>query len=66
LNGTGALTSNLYDHLIAFDLSATMEMISPDEVLDVRNQAASNKSFFDTVSDHLPLVARFRIEADDD
>ena len=66
LNGTGALTSNLYDHLIAFDLTATTEMIAPDEVIDVRNRAASHKTFFDTVSDHLPLVARFRVAADDD
>jgi endonuclease/exonuclease/phosphatase (EEP) superfamily protein YafD len=35
-------------------------------VIDVRNLVASNKVFFDTVSDHLPLVARFRIDADDD
>lgn len=62
----GSLTNNLYDHLIAFDLAATTEMIAPDEVLDLRNLAASNKAFFNTVSDHLPLVARFRIDADDD
>lgn len=66
LNGTGALTSNLYDHLVAFDLAATTEMIAPDEIIDVRGEAASQKTFFDTVSDHLPLVARFRIDADDD
>lgn len=66
LNGTGAVTANLYDHLVVFDLTATTEMIAPDEVLDVRHLASGNKVFFDTVSDHLPLVARFRIGADDD
>jgi hypothetical protein len=66
LNGSGALTANLYDHMVAFDLGATAEMVTPGEVIDVRNLVASNKVFFDTVSDHLPLVARFRIDADDD
>ena len=66
LNGGGGLTGNLYDHLVAFDLAATTEMIAPDQVIDVRNLAANNKAFFDTVSDHLPLVARFRVDADDD
>jgi hypothetical protein len=66
LNGSGTLTANLYDHLIVFDLTATSEMMGPEEIIDVRNAASSNKVFFDTVSDHLPLVARFRIDPDDD
>lgn len=66
LNGSGAVTNNLDDHLVAMDLTATTEMIAPEEVLDVRNVAASNKLFFQTVSDHLPIVARFRVVADDD
>lgn len=66
LNGTGASISNLYDYLVPFDLAATTEMIAPDEVIDVRSEAASQKTFFDTVSDHLRLVARFRIDPDHD
>jgi hypothetical protein len=66
LNSSGALTGNLYDHLIVFDLAATSEMIGPEEVLDVRSVAADNKTYFQTVSDHLPIVGRFRVVADDD
>jgi endonuclease/exonuclease/phosphatase family protein len=66
LNGSGQVTSNLYDHIIANELAATAEMIAPDEVLDVRSVASSNQLFFQTVSDHLPAVARFRVAADDD
>lgn len=66
LNGSGVLTSNLYDHIIVMDLGATVEMTAPEQVLDVRNVAATSKLFFQTVSDHLPIVARFRVLADDD
>jgi hypothetical protein len=41
-------------------------MIAPEEVLDVRGVASSNQLFFQTVSDHLPAIARFRVAADDD
>lgn len=66
LNSTGAITFNVYDHLVVFDAAATHEQIEPEKVLDVRNVAATNRAFFQTVSDHLPIVARFRIMADDD
>jgi endonuclease/exonuclease/phosphatase family metal-dependent hydrolase len=41
-------------------------MIGPEEVLDVRNVAADPKAYFQTMSDHLPIAARFRVGADDD
>jgi hypothetical protein len=66
LNSSGEVTGNLYDHLIIMDLAATTEMIAPEEVLDVRGVAATPRLFFQTVSDHLPAVARFRVTADDD
>lgn len=66
LNSTGAVTFNVYDHLVIFNAAATHEQIGPEEVLDVRNVAATNRAFFQTVSDHLPIVARFQTIADDD
>lgn len=66
LNSTGAVTSNVYDHLLVFDVTATHEQLEPARVLDVRHVAATNRAFFQTVSDHLPIVARFRIIPDDD
>ncbi|MGE0465341.1 MAG: SH3 domain-containing protein [Steroidobacteraceae bacterium] len=66
LNSTGAVTSNVYDHLLVFDVTATHEQLEPARVLDVRHVAATNRTFFQTVSDHLPIVARFRIIPDDD
>jgi hypothetical protein len=37
------------------------------QVLDVRKKASTNKMFYKTVSDHLPIVGRFiRNRADDD
>jgi len=66
LNGSGERTQNLYDHLIVADRNATTEIIGTAEVIDVRAEAATHKVFFDTVSDHLPIVARFDANAPDD
>jgi hypothetical protein len=66
LNSSGSVTNNLYDHLVAFDHVATSELLAPEEVIDVRSTASSNQTFFQTVSDHLPIVARFRAAGDDD
>ncbi|HUF10889.1 MAG TPA: hypothetical protein VMO47_16335, partial [Rhodothermales bacterium] len=66
LNGSGERTQNLYDHLIVNDSDATAEQIGSAEVIDVRAEAASNEVFFDTVSDHLPIVARFNLAGVDD
>lgn len=66
LNSNGAITDNLYDHLVIADLASTSERIGPATVLDVRSVAADPRTFFRTVSDHLPILARFRVEVDDD
>ena len=66
LNGSGERTQNLYDHLLVNDSDATSEQIGSAEVIDVRSEAANNKLFFDTVSDHLPIVARFNTAGPDD
>jgi uncharacterized protein YgiM (DUF1202 family) len=67
LNSSGARTANLYDHLLVSDSHATSELVVPAQVLDVRKKAATNKIFYKTVSDHLPIVGRFfRNRLDDD
>jgi len=66
LNGSGERTGNLYDHLVVGDPAATTELVGSVEVLDVRGVAADNRTFFRTVSDHLPIMARFRVGPDDD
>ncbi len=60
LNGSGERTQNLYDHLVVSSTAATAEQIGAAEILDVRAEATDKRTFFRTVSDHLPLVARFR------
>ena len=59
LNLTGALTSNVYDHMLAFWEGETRELLEPPVVLDLRSDAMSRVTFPRTVSDHLPVVARF-------
>jgi len=67
LNSSGARTANLYDHLLVLDGHATSELVMPAQVLDVRKKASTNKTFYKTVSDHLPIVGRFfRNRSDDD
>lgn len=67
LNSSGARTTNLYDHLLVLDGHATSELVMSARVLDVRNKASTNKAFYKTTSDHLPIVGRFfRNRSDDD
>ena len=66
LNTQGNLSSNLYDHIVIADSAATAELQDTPEILDVRSVATSPKVFYQTVSDHLPLRARFRSDIDDD
>jgi hypothetical protein len=47
-------------------IAATAKLIGRDEVLDVRNVAANSQTYSQTKSDHLPIVGRFRVAADDD
>lgn len=67
LNNKGARTKNLYDHLLVLDSQATGELVLPTQALDVRIKASSNKLFYKTISDHLPIMGRFvRDTVDDD
>jgi len=66
LNNQGERTNNLYDHFLVLDLEATSEMIDDPEVLDVRGVAANDKTYFNTVSDHLPIFVKMRCSGPDD
>ena len=66
LNTSGARTTNLYDHVLIFSQAATQELVGGPEILDVRDVATSPTVFYQTVSDHLPIRARFRSGPDDD
>jgi hypothetical protein len=66
LNSSGNRTLNLYDHLLIYDTNATSEMIGNAEVLDVRSKASSNAKFYQSVSDHLPIVVKMRSSGQDD
>ena len=66
LNIQGNRTTNLYDHLLVFDPSASSELIENAVVLDDRNLASSNLTFFQTVSDHLPIRIYMRTAGPDD
>lgn len=66
LNLKGERTANLYDHMLILNSSATKELLDNPVVLDVRDVATSPAVFYRTVSDHLPIRARFRSGPDDD
>ena len=66
LNSQGNRTTNLYDHLIVRSDIQTSERAGSLAVLDVRDAAASNRLFYSTISDHLPIVGVFNITIDDD
>jgi hypothetical protein len=66
LNSKGERTTNLYDHVLIFSAAATKELEGSPEILDVRDVATSPAAFYQTVSDHLPIRARFRSGPDRD
>lgn len=66
LNTTGARTQNLYDHLLISSSQETGELVGSGSVLDVRAEASTERVFFQTVSDHLPIQARFKTGGPDD
>ena len=66
LNTQGSRTDNLYDHVLVHDPNATAEMIGNAVVLDVRGVSSSPKDFYQTVSDHLPIMVRMRAGGPDD
>jgi len=66
LNSDGEITDNLYDHVLVRDPVATSEMVGNAQVLDVRDVAGSPAEFYRTVSDHLPIAVRLRVDGEDD
>jgi len=66
LNLSGERTGNLYDHLLVHDEAASVELVSNAKVIDVSDSAANPQIFYKTVSDHLPIVAEWRITGPDD
>ncbi len=66
LNTHGELTSNVYDHFLVWDSAASSELVGAPAIIDVRGEESSNRDFFKTVSDHLPVRAYLRAEGPDD
>ncbi len=66
LNESGARTKNIYDYLLLHDSNSTSEMNEQPRILDVRVIAADDRTFYQTISDHLPVVASFRTDGPDD
>jgi hypothetical protein len=64
--GTEAMVREFAHHVLIFSQATTQELISSPEILDVRDVATSPAVFYQTVSDHLPIRARFRSGPDDD
>jgi len=62
----GTRTHNLYDHLLVRDEAATTELKGNAEVIDVVSEASSPKTFYKTLSDHLPIVATMACGGPDD
>jgi len=66
LNLEGHVTVNLYDHLLLCDEVASAEFLGSARVLDVRQVAVTERVFYQTVSDHLPIVIEVRAGGPDD
>ena len=65
LNGSGERV-NIYDYILVHDADETSEMVRSPEIIDVRGIAENHRAFVDSVSDHLPVVALFRMDGVDD
>ena len=66
LNFNGDRTINLYDHVLVHDEAATTEMVGNAMVLNRIGLAATPRSFYQMVSDHLPVMVRVRSSGPDD
>ena len=66
LDASGARTKNIYDYILLHDAEATTEMTEQPTIIDVRRIAADVATFRDSVSDHLPVVAVFKTDGEDD
>lgn len=62
----GEITASLYDHLLVRNEAASAELIANAKVIDLRGEVATPVSFYQTVSDHLPIAAEFRVSRPDD
>jgi endonuclease/exonuclease/phosphatase family metal-dependent hydrolase len=54
INADGAITDNLYDHVVVAPDEPLAAELAPAQVLDVRG-VAHDASYFSSVSDHLPI-----------
>ncbi len=61
----GHISGNLIDHVIVASAASTAEA-GPAVVLDVRGMAPTFTAYRETVSNHLPVMARFTVSTDDD
>jgi len=66
LNSSGSITQNVYDHILVHSKVATQEMIDHPTVIDVTSLSHDGHEFYTRVSDHLPVMARFRTFGPDD
>lgn len=66
LNTSGNRTANQYDHMLIYNFTATSEKITNPTLLDILSITSDGKEFYDTISDHLPIVANFRTIGPDD
>ena len=65
LRDDGHISGNLIDHVLVASAASTAEA-GPALVLDVRGEASTFPVFRETVSNHLPVMARFTVFRDDD
>lgn len=66
LSASGARTKNIYDYILLHDAEATTEMTGQPTLIDVRGIVVDDATFRDSVSDHLPIVAVFETDGEDD
>lgn len=66
VSDSGSISGNLIDHVMVHDLDATCEHVGAAQILDVRWVASTDADYSQRVSDHLPVMARFTVDADDD
>lgn len=66
LNSKGQRTANLYDHFLVYDAVSSSEIVGNPTVLDLTGVTVTGKTFYKTVSDHLPVVASLQVNGEDD
>ncbi len=66
VNSSGAVTTNVYDHVLIHDPAATQERIESPRILNVIRVATSPQGFYRTMSDHLPVALSLDASGPDD